>query len=142
MTAALATPNVVARLDSMSRLGRLVRDRLAELGTGDQPLSYRAAAERSRSMVSHELIRQIANNKHTGRITDTTAEGLATALELPVSLIYLAAETPRPLSKWVWPERFDHLDESERRAVESFAAAILNAREKGRQEALDRMRKR
>lgn len=125
----------------MSRLSTLVRDRLDELGTNGQPLSYRAAADRSRGMVSHELVRQIANGKH-GQITPTTAEGLATALELPLGAIYRAAEVPRPLERWLMPERFDVLDEAERKAVEFFASTILTSKEKARQEVLERMQER
>jgi len=118
-----------------NELAELVVRRLAELGEPGQPMSIRRAAERSRGKVSHETLRQIAIGRHTNDITDTVAEGIAVALDVSVEQVYRAARVPRPRSKWQWPERFDRLDIEQRRLVEAFAAALLEAYEKGLRDA-------
>lgn len=115
----------------MNELRELAVRRLEELGDETGPLSIRAAAERSGGLVSHETLRSIVRGDHTNRITDRTAEGLSRALSVPVDRVYAAARVPRPRARWHWPEKFDRLDESERRLVEDVANALLNAREKG-----------
>lgn len=111
-------------------LTELVRSRLAELG-----LSARAAAARTHGGISHATIATFTNGQHSGRITDKTAAGLAVALDLPISRIYEAAATPQPLSRWDWPARFDRIPTPQRRLVEDFAAALLEAYERGKREA-------
>ena len=110
----------------MATLDALVRQRLAELDR-----SSRSAAAASRGLVSHETVNSIANGKHSGRISDRTAQGLAYALDLPLGRIYDAASVPRPESRWTWPERFDRLPLPHRAIVEDLASALLDAYERG-----------
>jgi hypothetical protein len=110
----------------MATLDALVTQRLAELG-----ISSRAAAARSRDRVSYETVRKIASGKHSGRISDQTAAGLALALDVPLGRIYEAASAPRPVSRWAWPERFDRLPLTQRAMVEDLASALLDAYEHG-----------
>lgn len=112
-------------------LRHLVLRRLGELGTPGRPMSPRTAAERSQGKVSFHTIYAIANGKHTGRLTNRTAQGLAEALEVPVSQVYDAAGAPRTQSRWLLPDRFDRLDLEQRRLMESVMAALLAADAKG-----------
>lgn len=116
-------------------LQHLVLLRLAELGDGVTPLSAREASRRAQGLVSYETISKIASGRHSGRISDQTAEGLALGLQVPVARVYHAAGVVQPESRWHWPSRFDRLDASQRRLVEDVAGAILDAREKGRRDA-------
>jgi hypothetical protein len=97
----------------------------------DLGLSIRGASERSRDGLSYETMRNIARGRHSGRISDRRAQGLATALDVPLSRIYEAARVPRPMSTWKWPKRFDRLLPAQRRQVEEFAAALLDAYDRG-----------
>jgi hypothetical protein len=119
----------------VNELQELVLRRLAELGEPGAPMSVRAAAKRSRGLLNYEVLRVIARGEHSNRITDSTAEGIASALDVPLQDVYNAARVPRPTSRWNWPPRFDRLDAHERRVVEDVAAAILEAREKGFRDA-------
>lgn len=115
----------------MDSLQNLMLTRLAELGTPGSPMSIRRATERAQGLVSYEILRRIARGEHTRRITDSTAEGIALALEVPVQRVYDAAMLPRPMSDWEWPTRFNRLDLAQRRQVEEHAAGLLEAYEKG-----------
>lgn len=119
----------------VNELQDLVLRRLAELGEPGSPMSVRQATERARGLISYESLRQIVRGEHSNRISDQTAQGIATALDVSIQDVYNAARVPRPASRWQWPPRFDRLDPAERRVVENVAAAILEAREKGLREA-------
>lgn len=109
--------------------------RLAELGTPGKPMSIREATRRARGHVSYEVLRSIARGEHSGRIEDETAEGLSLALDVPLQTVYSIARVPRPLTRWQWPARYDRLDAPQRQIVESVAAALLEAYEKGLRDA-------
>lgn len=115
----------------MNHLRDLVLTRLEELGEPGRPMSARAAARRSHGGVSYDTIYQIVNGKHSGRLTDQTAEGLAAALEVPVARIYDAAGAPRTLGRWMLPERFDRVSIENRRRIEALIAALLEADAEG-----------
>lgn len=119
----------------MNELQDLVLRRLAELGDPGQPLSLRRAAERSRGLVSYEILRQITRGEHSGNITDRTAEGIAQAIDVPARVVYAAARVARPVGRWQWPERFDRLTLPQRRIVEAVAAGFLEAYEQGLRDA-------
>jgi hypothetical protein len=119
----------------VNELQDLMLRRLAELGTPGSPMSIRQATERARGLVSYEILRKIARGEHSGRISDSTAEGIARALDVPVQSVYDAARVPRPVSRWQWPARFDRLDVAQRRIVEDVAAGFLEAYEKGLRDA-------
>lgn len=114
----------------MHPLQQLVLSRLMELD-----LSPREAAQRSRGKVSYSTLRLIGRGEHSMHVKDETAEGIALALDVPVSVVYERAGVPQPRSRWDWPSRFDRLTLAERRAVESMAAAILGAYERGLRDA-------
>lgn len=120
----------------VNELQELVQRRLEELGTPDAPLSLRRASERSRGLVSYEILRQILRGEHSGNISDRTAEGISRALDVKVDSVYAAARVPQPRGRWHWPERFDRLDSSQRRLVEDIASALLESYEKGLKDAL------
>lgn len=117
--------------EPVDQLQQLVLTRLAQLGEPGTPMSARAAARRSHGRVSYDTLYQIANGKHSGRLTDATAEGIAAALEVPVSDVYDAAGAPRPQGRWLLPERFDRLTIEQRRLVEEFCGALLDADARG-----------
>lgn len=116
---------------NVNELQDLMLRRLAELGTPGSPMSIRHATERARGLVSYEVLRKISRGEHSGRITDSTAEGLASALDVPVQQVYDVARVPRPTTRWIWPARFDRLDLAQRRLVELLASGLLDAYEKG-----------
>lgn len=114
----------------MNHLQALVVSRLIELD-----LSARAAAERSRGKVSYSTLRNISRGIHGGKITDRIAEGISSALDVPLSQVYEAAQAPQPMSTWEWPERFERLKLPQRRLVEDVAAALLDAYDQGVRDA-------
>lgn len=113
-------------------LQALMLTRLAELGTPGNPLSIHEATRRADGLASYETMRKIADGRHSGRITDRTAQALERALQVPVQRVYDAAGQPRPLGRWQPPAKFDRLDLEQRRLVEEFARALLEAYDKGR----------
>lgn len=122
--------------DGASALQDLILTRLQQLGDRSGPMSAREASRRADGLVSYETMRLLARGgKHTGRITDRTAEGLSRALDVPVGRIYEAAGVPAPSGRWDWPERFSRLSPPQRSLVEDVAAAILEAYERGRRDA-------
>jgi len=112
----------------------LVLQRLHELGDPSGPLSARRASERSRGRISYEQIRRIARGLHNGRLTERSIEGLALALDVPLSRVEQALDGyERPtLGEWVMPERLWRLDEVQRRAVEAIAVQIFEAQERAK----------
>ena len=116
----------------------LVNRRLRELGEPGHPMSIRRATERARGLVSYEIVRRLANGTHSGNISDSTAQGLAMALDVSVEAVYKAARVLRPITRWSWPQRFDRLDPNQRRLVEDLASALLDAYDKGKRAGRDR----
>lgn len=112
-------------------LRELVVSRLIELDT-----TAKAAARSANGAVSYETLRNIIRGVHGGRLSDTTAHGIAKAIQVPVARVYEAAGLPTPSGPWEWPKKFERLDPGERRLVEDVAAGLLGAREKGRQESV------
>lgn len=128
-------------VDPVERLQDLILRRLAELGDESGPMTAREAARRAEGLVSYETLRNLARGvRHTGRITDRVAEGLARALQVPVAKVYEAAGVQQPGENWEWPERFNRIPVSSRRLVEDVAAALLEAYDRGRRDVLDEMR--
>lgn len=111
-------------------LSQLIQRRLADLGDEDGPMSLRRAVGRSRGGFSHETVRRLMLGLHSGGISDKVAQGLALALDVPLTEVYQAAQVRRPDGRWKWPARFDRLDPAQRRVVESVAAALLDASER------------
>ncbi len=120
--------------EPVERLQDLVVTRLRELGSSPgKPMSAREAARRADGMVSYETLRNLARGvRHTGRITDRVAHGIARALQVPPSQVYEAAGVLEPGDRWEWPQRFDRLNPAQRQIVEDVAAAIMEAFEQGR----------
>lgn len=118
---------------SVDALRDFITARLAELGTEGKPMSAREATRRSGGLLSYETMRLlISPSRHRGKVTDRVAEGLSRALQVPVERIYRVAGIPPQGAPWEWPERFRRLIPAERREVEAFAAALLNAYDRGR----------
>jgi hypothetical protein len=116
-------------------LQQLVVRRLHELGDKTGPMSARDAAARSRGLVSYETLRLMARGDHSGRIADQTAQGLAFALDVPLSTVYEATSSPQPTTRWELPARFDRLTSAQRKIVEAVAAAMLEAYDRGQRDA-------
>lgn len=116
-------------------LSKLVLERLRELGDKTGPMGAREAARQADGLVSYETLRNLARGvRHTGRITDRTAEGLSRALQVPLERVYEAAGIPAPQGRWEMPRRFDRLNPTQRALVEDVAAALLEAYDKGRRD--------
>lgn len=123
-----------SREPPLSRLQDLIRTRQAALGERGRPLSLREVARRSGDAFTPELLSAIMRGDHRGGLRDTTALGLAKALQVPVAEIYEAASVQMPEGRWVLPPRFDRLNATQRDLVESVAAALLEAYDKGRRD--------
>lgn len=115
-------------------LQRLVQDRADELGI----TSTRELTRRAKGTVSYETVRRILTGKHSGRLTDEIAEGLAAALSLPVARIREVAELAPTLGPWYWPPRFEVLDAEERRLLEGLASKLAAAKELSQTKTGDR----
>lgn len=118
------------------RLQHLVVTRLIELGTAGKPMSARQAALRSRGAVSYDTLYRIIRGEHSGRLKDRVIKGISEALELPAADVYEAVGTPRPQTRWLWPERFDRLTPYRRKLVENYASALLEAEQEGYERGL------
>lgn len=117
--------------EPVNMLQHLVLTRLAELGEPGRPMSIRAAAENARGLTTHHTLTAIANGEHSGRISDRTAEGIAAALDVPVTRVYDAAGVPRPFGRWNWPAKFDRVRPEDRAIIEDLVSALLKAEERG-----------
>lgn len=108
-------------------LQRLVRERMAELG-----LSYRRAAAKSDGKVSHGTLNTIATGRHSWRLDDSTLEGIALALDVPVATVRAAVGRAQraPETEFVLPQKANRLSHAERRAVLAMIDALLLAAEK------------
>lgn len=116
-------------------LQQLVVRRLRELGGDTGPMSAREAVRGFEGLISYENLRLIARGVHQGNITDRTAEGLSSALRVPIAQVYAAAGVQSPGTRWHWPQRFDRLSPRQRELVEQLAASLLDAYEQGRRDA-------
>lgn len=123
--------------DVNETLQELVERRLREMGQRrgrGENLSLREAwlrlpeqANGSRA-VSYETVRRIRELGHN-KIGDTTADALATMLEVSVDEVLQAAGQRPRLGRFEMPRRADRLTENERAAVLGVVDAILNAGE-------------
>lgn len=107
-------------------LGELVTRRRASLG-----LSYRAVAERSDGLVSHSTVHEIESGSRATP-TDETIDGLALALDLPISQVRRSAGLPPPdiETPFVLPRRANRLSRKERGAVLAIVDALLEAKKR------------
>lgn len=110
--------------------------RLREMGArrGREALSLREAHEAikdkdGRAPVSYETTRQLFTGEHSGKISETTVDGLATMFDVAVSEITDAAGQRRRLGKFNLPRRADRLDDRERKVIVAVVDAILDAGE-------------
>lgn len=113
----------------------LVANRRAELD-----LSLRAAADKTidrtgRPLISHATISEIERGAHTTNYADRTLQGLALALDLPLSKIREAAGVPveRP-TEFRLPKKANQLTPAEQKAILQMVDALLSLHEepKGR----------
>jgi len=114
---------------SRESLQELVTLRLAELD-----LSLRAAAARTNGGLSYETLRNLSRGRHRGVVSDRVAQGLATALSVPVSRVYSAMGVQAPPPRWELPEELHRLPEAFRSSVEDYGRRLMDAIEHGRHE--------
>lgn len=126
---------VEPRRPGIEGLSDLIANRMDTLGGPSGMLSLRNVVQRSGERLSPETLRRILRGEHQGNISDRVAEGLAIALEMPISRIYEAAGLPQPSRRWDWPAKFDRLSMGERAIVEDVARGFLQAYERGRRDA-------
>ncbi len=107
-------------------LQHLVLDRLATLD-----ISQREAARRSNGMITYTTIGMIASGRHSGHISERTAQGLALALDIPESKVRDAAHMTRrtPQTEFRLPRKANRLSPRSRRAVLSMIDALLAEQE-------------
>jgi hypothetical protein len=114
-------------MSDVSDLQQLVESRLRELGNARGPLSTRQAAARAGGKVSYETLRLIRTGRHSGSISQDVAEGLALALDVPLTRVLAVAGRRIPQGPFVLPKRAEALTKSERGVVLSVVDAILDA---------------
>jgi hypothetical protein len=119
----------------VSDLQQLVERRLADLGDHRGPMATRQAAGRSGGRVSYETLRLIKKGQHSGSISPEVAEGLALALDVPLSTVLTVAGRRIPQGAFVLPKRAEALTKSERSVVLSVVDAILDAAAQERAQA-------
>lgn len=88
--------------------------------------------------VSYETVRRIRELGHN-KIGDTTADALATMLEVSVDEVLTAAGQRKRLGPFRMPRRAERLNETERAAVLGVVDAILNAADADRGVAQTRL---
>lgn len=114
-------------MGDVSDLQQLVESRLREMGDHRGPLSTRQAAARAGGKVSYETLRLIRTGRHSGSISQDVAEGLALALDVPLTRVLAVAGRRIPQGPFVLPKRAEALTKSERNVVLSVVDAILDA---------------
>jgi hypothetical protein len=124
-------------MSSASNLQELVDRRLTELGGTRGAMSTRQAAARSGGKVSYETLRLIKIGQHSGSISQEVAEGIAEALEVPVTDVLRLAGRRIPQGPFVLPRRAETLTKSERSVVLSVVDAILDAAAQEREQDAD-----
>lgn len=123
---------------TVETLQDLMERRLKELGQrrgrGEQ-ISLHEAYDRmvekageGADLPTYEVFRRIRTSGHS-KITDRTADALATMLDVDVDVVLAAAGQRPRLTKFELPERANKLTESERAAVLGVVDAILSAAE-------------
>ncbi len=123
---------------TVETLQDLMERRLKELGQrrgrGEQ-ISLHEAYDRmvekageGADLPTYEVFRRIRTSGHS-KITDRTADALATMLDVDVDVVLAAAGQRPRLDKFELPERANRLNESERAAVLGVVDAILAAAE-------------
>jgi hypothetical protein len=92
----------------------------------------RRAAARSEGKVSYETLRLLKLGRHSGSISLEVAEGIALALDLPLTTVLEVAGQRIPQGPFTLPKRADTLTKAERAVVLSVVDAILDAAEQER----------
>src|SRR4051794_17554968 len=92
----------------------------------------RRAAARSQGKVSYETLRLLKIGQHSGAISPDVAEGLALALDVPLTTVLEVAGQRIPLGPFVLPKRAETLTKGERAVVLSVVDAILSAADQER----------
>ena len=112
---------------TVNDLQKLITDRMAELD-----LSYRRAATSSGGRVSHATLNSIVTGKHNWRLDESTVEGIAIALDLPISRVRRAAGMAERsnTSEFVLPDKARHLSAKNRRALLYMLEALLSEQER------------
>jgi hypothetical protein len=101
-------------------LRQLVQSRLDELGLS----AYQAGTQSK--LISYEVLNMIVKGKHSGRLQDRVARGLAETLRVPLERV-LASVGQETHGPWEWPTRFERLRPEHREIVESVAGGFLAA---------------
>lgn len=120
----------------MTPLEKLVNDRLTELGDRSGPLSFRRAAERAgrdrsgRLLISHQMLQLIANGKGSKRYSPRVLQGVALAIDVPLSQVLEAAEQEPRETEFRLPKKAAKLTQADRKAVEALVNALLDAHER------------
>ena len=115
--------------EPLTTLRELIANRRSELD-----LSFRAAAEKSavgtgparRLLVSHSTLARLEAGGGQGtKINDDTLQGVALALDLPLSKVREAAGAPAPHEEFRLPKKASQLTDAERKAILSMVDALL-----------------
>lgn len=109
----------------MKRLPDLIKDRLAEMGSHGRALSIRDAAARSGGKISHARLTQLAAGD-VGRVSDRVIEGVAAAIDVPISTVYESLSIRRPYEPFKLPPEANRLSRRQRDAVLSVIKAMLD----------------
>lgn len=114
---------------AVKRLPELIKDRLAEMGSHGRPLSIRDAAARSGGRISHARLTQLSQGK-IGQVSDRIVEGVAAAIDVPISTVYEALAIKRPFEPFRLPKEADRLSHRQRDAVLAVVKAMLDPGER------------
>jgi hypothetical protein len=121
-------------VSDVETLQELMTRRLREMGRrrGRDTLTLREVHESikddaGKAPVSYETARQILKGQYTSRLSDESADGLATMLDVSVSQVLAAAGQRPRLGRFALPRKADRLNDKERRAVLAVVDAILDA---------------
>ncbi len=92
----------------------LVGQRLYALGQRGRTLSYKAAAGRSRGMLSHGTLQRLYTGQSAGPWDDSLLRGLADALDVPHAMVAQAAAASlgQARNRVVWPLKYSQLSDT------------------------------
>ena len=92
----------------------LVGQRLYALGQRGRTLSYKAAAGRSRGMLSHGTLQRLYTEQSAGPWDDSLLRGLADALDVPHAMVAQAAAASlgQARNRVVWPLKYSQLSDT------------------------------
>ena len=121
-------------MDQVESLQALVVRRAEEIGGREGPLSVRQLEDRSLGKVSRGVFQQIMAGTYDAKVGQRVLDGLAAALDVPLSVVERSAGAPPSFGPFVLSEDAARLTPAQRKAVKHVVQVMVDANEAAGQE--------